>query len=444
MLSFAAAFFSVPLPSGGKALKKDAPFVHAVPLYKLDKTARVKSFNWRNRSMPLKPARRNTRINMKTEGARDPKKISMDNFMDAQYYGPIAIGTPPQIFHVCFDTGSANLWVPSSKCSTHNLACHSHSTYEATKSSSYVADGRNFSIEYGSGKMSGYVSNDTLTFGGVTIDTPVAFVEAIEEPGDDFVHAEFDGIMGLGLPSISILNLQEGLLKGLFSQTDAGLFAFWLGQSKNTQLGGVLMLGGVDNTYYEGSISWIDLIEPSYWQFHIESIGHGSTTRNLAHGSLAMADTGTSLIYGPPSEIAMLVEAFGLDGPNGHGEYTTDCSKRKNFPSIKFGMGGTVFEVAAEDYFIEVDNDTCMLGIQGDQEFESEKFWILGDLFLSNFVTVFDHENLRVGLATAKKNPAGLSDLEKQGADMALMRRMRRDSDLKLHREVPKAHAARV
>merc|ERR1711937_1068031 len=106
--------------------------------------------------------------------------VPVSNFMNAQYFSETTIGTPPQTFKVVLDTGSSNLWVPSKSCGS--IACYLHSTYDSDASSTYKKNGSEFEIHYGSGSLTGFVSQDDFTIGDLKVKGQ-DFAEATSEPG---------------------------------------------------------------------------------------------------------------------------------------------------------------------------------------------------------------------------------------------------------------------
>jgi len=249
---------------------------------------------------------------IKAERTNEP----LYNFLDAQYYGQISIGQPPQYFNVVLDTGSSNLWVPSSQCPWYDLACDLHHKYDHSKSSTYVANGTQFQIQYGSGAMSGFLSQDQVTIAGLTAKNQV-FAEALGEPGLAFVAAQFDGILGMGFVDISV----DGVVPVWYNLVSQGsvktpVFAFWLDRDPNAATGGEVVLGGTDQSHYTGSFSYTPVTKKGYWQFQVNDYQIGGKSYNWCGttGCKTIADTGTSLLAGPSNIVKQINSIIGATG----------------------------------------------------------------------------------------------------------------------------------
>lgn len=323
--------------------------------------------------------------------------VPVTNFMNAQYFSEITLGTPPQTFKVILDTGSSNLWVPSAGCTS--IACYLHTKYDATASSSFKENGTKFEIRYGSGAVSGFISSDTLNIGDLQIKHQ-DFAEVMEEPGLAFAFGRFDGILGLGYDTISVNKVVPPFYQMIHQKLlDEPMFSFYLGSSDGGDDSEALF-GGMNKDHYEGSMTWIPLRRKAYWEVDLDSIAYGDEVAELESTGVIL-DTGTSLNVLPSALAELLNKEMGAKrGYNG--QYTVDCSKREELSDIVFAMNGYNFSLPAKDYILEVQG-SCISTFQGmDFEPPTGPLAILGDAFLRRWYSVYDLGNHRVGLARAK------------------------------------------
>ncbi|XP_053908334.1 cathepsin D-like [Cuculus canorus] len=349
------------------------------------------------------------RARSRAGGAAAPTRLR--NYMDAQFYGSIALGTPPQRFDVVFDTGSADLWVPSSRCCWIYLACWLHRRYRSTLSLTHRPNGTRFAISYGSGSLSGFLSVDILRVSNVSVPAQI-FAEAVELPGFAFAAARFDGVLGLAFPDVA-----AGPARPVFdSMMDQGLFtnnvfSFHLRSGASEGDGGQLIFGGIDEDLFEGPLHYIPVSRRGYWQVHVERLSVdggalGCRAPTLCRGGCeAIVDTGTSLVTGPSEEVEALQQILGGTHMPG-GQYLLDCANITTMPNVTFVMEGRDFTLSPEEYVLQVGQErspTCISGFMAmDVPPPAGPLWILGDVFLTRFFSVFDRDHNRVGLARSK------------------------------------------
>lgn len=338
-----------------------------------------------------------------------PEKLN--NYGNAQYFGQISLGTPGQCFQVIFDTGSSIAWVPGKQCES--AGCQSHKKFDCQRSSTCEQTQNGMQLTYGSGQMAGRLDYDKFCFGcqdeSFCIEKQ-SFLESVQEPGPTFAMAKFDGLVGMGYDALAAKGMSTPFSKLMNSdKCEEKVFSFWMNKQAedNDEQGGEMTLCGTNPQHYTGDLTYVPVTRKAYWQFTVDSIQVNS--EKLSTHFEAIADTGTSLITGPSEAIDKLNRAIGAYKNPQNGEYMIDCKNLDSMPTITFNIGGKPFSLTPDQYVEKIqpipnrDITVCLSGFAGvDMPGQEAPLWILGDVFISQYYTVFDQGKDRVGFAKSR------------------------------------------
>lgn len=144
----------------------------------------------------------------------------------------------------------------------------------------------------------------------------------------------------------------------------------------------------------------------------------------------AIMDTGVSYALVPAGDFLKiktgLEERYGVNCSDASGEgmtstYSCKCLSYSRLPDIRIGFAakdgqnGKMFTLPKESYMKKDGENGCaMLKLTPTNEKFGkggpEDYWILGDIFLQNYYSIYDYKNQKLGLIDSRDGAAGGGD----------------------------------
>jgi Eukaryotic aspartyl protease len=351
----------------------------------------------------------------------DSAEISIGN-EKILYFLNVTIGTPPQPFSLQLDTGSSDIWIPSSEsnvCIQSSKACQL-GAFDSSASSTFVDVGPNaFQIEYvdGSNTQGDYIA-DVLSMGdSVTLQNLTMGLASTAS--EDF------GIMGVGYPAgESIVDLDPtavypNIIDEMVNQGVINSRAYSLYLNDLTADSGNILFGGVDKNKYSGDLIALpvqdDAKSGDLTSFTVaftgltvvDSSGRSQLTRdNIAVP--AILDSGATKILFPDDLANAILEGVGVTTDETFGN-VVPCSVGNEEATFVFefgGKGGAAINVSLSQFVtpfvsstptFDDGSEACSFGITA----AGNRPVIFGDTFLRSAYVVYDIDNNEIALAQA-------------------------------------------
>ncbi|CAO3650201.1 unnamed protein product [Cunninghamella blakesleeana] len=388
---------------------------------------------------------------------RDPFQSSLYNYQSSTYLIELAIGTPLQNFTVSVDTGSSDLWIPSTSCPSTNCP---FSRFDSSQSSTFQNLNQNFNIQYGSGSANGTYGKDTVTIGNVQVNnqqfglastaqgifdtTNTSVGGGISSSPSNNNNPTPNGIFGLGYPlltaSTSTRNTYNPVVFTMVQEKLIAnpIFSIYMNKESAEGWSGEIIFGGVDQTKYTGDLVYAPNVpivtggsnaQYSYWMVYAQGIALKGSNKDMSQsfassgGSIKttfILDTGTTLTYLPNTIVQSIITGITDSNYRYNADsqiYEVDCGLASSTATIELQISQSSSSTSNPvTITVPVANlvypfgtiggiNICFFGIapsgsSGSINIDSNTY-LVGDSILRHVYTVFDIGQNRIGLAAA-------------------------------------------
>lgn len=372
-------------------------------------------------------SKRSIRSEAKSLSARSLDLPLLNGGSDLEYWVNITVGTPPQSLAVQLDTGSSDLWIPSTAapvCAVQDgVPGCPNGAFTPSKSSTYKLIANDFNMSYydPSDNDSGDYISDVLVMGAARLPNmqmglALTAVDATGVMGVSFAsgeticweHDECDRIVPTVVDQLKAAN---------YTQRNA--YSLYLNDLASDS--GSILFGAIDTSRYTGPLIALPMQPDGQDNVTDFSVSLTSVsirtadgkTQKLSDPSLAvpaLLDSGTFDTELPASIANAIISGMGavID----QGSAVVPCRYTHANATIIFGFGGPggpQVSVPMSEMVVDTGStfsdgsEECYLGIDAVDESLGGSI-ILGDTFLRSAYVVYDLENQIIALAQARYN----------------------------------------
>ena len=235
--------------------------------------------------------------------------LEADNYLNAQYTVPVHVGTPPQVMNVVADTGSFEGVFASAECT----GCGQHHRFDRANSVSFQAKNpvERITTMYGQGRVVSEAIYERVQVGSLVAEQQSVLLMQQNELRD-YTEAAYDGVMGLGVPSVARSQDPDDL--SMMSNLNCSTVSLCFGQRDGEK--GRIDLGPrpADDTL---EFVELPLLGDQHWGVRLDGISvGGQQVSGCENGCNAIIDSGTSLIAAPSEMLPSILEMIGDVDPD--------------------------------------------------------------------------------------------------------------------------------